>query len=109
METGATHDREDPRVQCHRCLTFRHYDPITRGAHPCIPTQGWKILEDRVAELERENSVLRGEHDMNFERYLDLSNTLNAIADPDDYETCGVKTADLCQRLASDCIVRNHL
>jgi len=68
METGATHDREDPRVQCHRCLTFRYYDTITRGAHPCIPTQGWKILEDRVAELERENSVIRGEAAMEVDR-----------------------------------------
>jgi len=85
METGATHDREDPRVQCHRCLTFRYYDTITRGAHPCVPTQGWRILEDRIAELERENSVIRGEAAMESERLnnriLDHECQINRMAE----------------------------
>ena len=40
---------------------------------------------------------------------LDLSNTVNAIADPDDYEAGGEKTAETCRRLAAECIERNNL
>ena len=40
---------------------------------------------------------------------LDLSNTVNAVADPDDFESGGEKTAETCRRIAADCAERNHL
>jgi|WetSurSiteA1Bulk_404760.scaffolds.fasta_scaffold261683_2 hypothetical protein len=40
---------------------------------------------------------------------LDLENTILALADPDDYETGGEKTAETCRRLAAECIERNGL
>ena len=40
---------------------------------------------------------------------IDLSNTINAIADPDDYETGKEKTAETCRRLAAECVALNDL
>jgi hypothetical protein len=38
-----------------------------------------------------------------------MENTLNAIADPDDYETGGLKSLAFVQALAAACIFRNNL
>lgn len=40
-------------IQCQRCLQHVPYDPIRRGAHACIPTDGWKALEDEAARYRK--------------------------------------------------------
>ncbi len=42
-------------------------------------------------------------------KILDMENTINAIADPDDYETGVEKTAETCRRIAAECVVRFNL
>lgn len=73
-------------------------------------------LKVRVAELEdqvkREGKMITaqiGLRDSLRNRLLDLENTVSAIADPDDYEAGGEKTAETCRRLASECMARNDL
>ena len=52
-------------------------------------------LEARVAEMDC--------------RIIDLENTVNAIADPWDYETGLEKTAESCRAIATDCVARLNL
>lgn len=58
---------------------------------------------------EPHRTVLLGALDRVDDAALDLANTINAIADPEDYETGTTKTAKDMRELAVVCISRNGL
>lgn len=68
-----------------------------------------KCKKHGLLYVEECSACLQAERDALAALVLDLSNTVNAIADPDDYEAGGEKTAETCRRLAAECIERNNL
>lgn len=72
-------------------------------------THGLLYVEECSACLQSERDFQQARIVILDALLLDLSNTLTAIADPDDYEAGGEKTAETCRRLAAECVALNDL
>ena len=77
--------------------------PGPRGLETCPDTETY--IQDLHQQLRESRARVAELND----RIIDLENTVNAIADPWDYETGLEKTAESCRAIATDCVSRLNL